>query len=110
MEKLVKCTVCGYVHQGDAPDKCPKCGVSADKFITLTEEQTKKLYDADRTNDIHAEIMSLSMAIADLAIEGIEIDLDPGCTKLFKQALDEAWVIKQRSKAELEGHMKKEKF
>lgn len=27
------CTVCGYVHTGDnAPERCPTCGVTADKF------------------------------------------------------------------------------
>lgn len=27
------CSVCGYVHEGDAPpDKCPVCGVAASKF------------------------------------------------------------------------------
>ena len=32
MKKFV-CTVCGYVHEGDsAPEKCPVCGVGADKF------------------------------------------------------------------------------
>ncbi len=32
MEKYV-CTVCGYVDEGDAaPEKCPQCGVGADKF------------------------------------------------------------------------------
>ncbi len=32
MAKYV-CTVCGYVHEGDsAPEKCPQCGVGADKF------------------------------------------------------------------------------
>ena len=32
MSKYV-CSVCGYVHEGDsAPEKCPVCGVSADKF------------------------------------------------------------------------------
>ncbi len=33
MKKFV-CSVCGYVHEGDAPpEKCPICGVGADKFI-----------------------------------------------------------------------------
>ncbi len=28
------CSVCGYVYEGDkAPEKCPVCGVGADKFI-----------------------------------------------------------------------------
>ena len=32
MAKYV-CTVCGYVYEGDAaPQKCPQCGVGADKF------------------------------------------------------------------------------
>ncbi len=110
MEKLFRCTVCGYIHEGIAPEKCPKCDAPADKFVELSEEEQNKIYMSDRTNDIHMEIISLSMAIADLAEEGIEIDLDPACTKLFKQAINEAWIIKQRSKAELEGHMKKGKF
>lgn len=40
MTKFV-CTVCGYVHEGEtAPEKCPKCGVSADKFKKV-EKQLK---------------------------------------------------------------------
>ncbi|HPZ06056.1 MAG TPA: rubredoxin, partial [Clostridiales bacterium] len=42
--------------------------------------------------------------------EGLEIDLDPPCVALFKAAIKEARVIKQRSKAEMEGHMKKGKW
>ena len=27
------CSVCGYTHEGDtAPEKCPQCGVPAEKF------------------------------------------------------------------------------
>ena len=37
MKKFV-CSVCGYVHEGDAaPEKCPQCGVSADKFTEQAE-------------------------------------------------------------------------
>lgn len=32
MKKWI-CTVCGYVHEGDAaPEACPQCGVGPDKF------------------------------------------------------------------------------
>ena len=32
--KKWKCTVCGYIHEGDAaPDQCPLCKVGADKFV-----------------------------------------------------------------------------
>ena len=39
MKKFI-CTVCGYVHEGDAaPEKCPLCGVPASKFKELKEEE-----------------------------------------------------------------------
>ena len=39
MKKKFICTVCGYVHEGDAaPEKCPMCGVPASKFKELSEE------------------------------------------------------------------------
>ncbi len=39
MKKFV-CTVCGYVHEGDAPpDVCPQCGATADKFTEQTGEE-----------------------------------------------------------------------
>jgi len=31
--KKYRCSVCGYVHEGDsAPDKCPQCGAVKEKF------------------------------------------------------------------------------
>ena len=38
MSKYV-CSVCGYVHEGDsAPEKCPVCGVPAEKFNELNAD------------------------------------------------------------------------
>ena len=108
---LWKCSVCGFMHSGDeAPEKCPKCGAAKEKFVLLTEEEAKKVFDSDRTNDIHMEIIRQAMKIEALAKEGIDIDLDPPCVSVFKQARDEAWVIKQRSKAEIAGHMSRGKW
>lgn len=108
---LWKCSVCGFVHDGDTPpEKCPKCGAPAEKFNALPDEDAKKIYASDRTNDIHMEIIELAMRIKELAKEGIEINLDPPCVALFEQAKHEAWIIKQRSKAELAGHMSKGKW
>lgn len=30
------CEVCGYTMEGEAPDKCPLCGVSKEKFTAFT--------------------------------------------------------------------------
>jgi rubrerythrin len=46
MKKFI-CSVCGYIHEGDAaPEKCPMCKVPADKFKVM-EENTGKLVFAD---------------------------------------------------------------
>ena len=108
---LWKCAVCGYVHEGEeAPDKCPKCGAPKEQFSAIPEEDAKKIYMSDRTNDIHMKIVDLAMKIDALADEGIQINLDPPCVALFKNAKKDAWVLKQRCKAELAGHMSKGKW
>lgn len=111
MKKLWKCSVCGYIHEGEeAPEVCPKCGATRDKFAEISAEDVEKIYKSDRTNDIHMQLITLAGEIAALAQEGIDLNLDPPCVALFKNALKESWIIKQRSKAELEGHMKKGKW
>jgi rubredoxin len=111
MKKLWKCKVCGYMHEGDsAPDVCPKCGVDSTNFSELSAEDTQKVYDSDRTNDIHMHIIKDSMKMIALCEEGIKLNLDPACVKAFEKAKQELWVIKQRSKAELAGHMSKGKW
>ncbi len=43
MKKFV-CSVCGYVHEGDpTPEKCPVCGVPAEKFIEQGGEKTSRM-------------------------------------------------------------------
>ncbi|MBW2261109.1 MAG: alpha-hydroxy-acid oxidizing protein [Deltaproteobacteria bacterium] len=37
------CTVCSYVHEGDAPpETCPVCGVGADKFVPAGGEEAAR--------------------------------------------------------------------
>ena len=39
MAKKFRCTVCGYIHEGDAaPAQCPLCKVGADKFVEIEEQ------------------------------------------------------------------------
>ncbi len=111
MKKLWKCSVCGFIWEGEqAPEACPKCGAPAEKFTLLDEEQAAKVYNSDRTNDIHMELIELSAKMVKVCEEGIAINLDPMCVKAFEAAKNELWIIKQRSKAELEGHMNKGKW
>ena len=39
MAKFI-CTVCGYIHEGDAaPEKCPLCKAPASKFNEMVETE-----------------------------------------------------------------------
>lgn len=108
---LWKCSVCGIILEVDeAPDVCPKCGADKSKFVKLTDEEAAKVYSSDRTNDIHMEIIDMCSKIVKLCEEGININLDPPCVSTFNKAMDEAWRMKQRCKAELAGHVAKGKW
>ena len=106
MKNLFKCTICGFIAEGEnAPEKCPKCGFGADKFEKLSDEVKDKIYRADKTNSLHAEKIELANRMIEVSLAGIEDNLDPGCLALFEKAKNEAWIIKQRSKAEIEKHI-----
>jgi rubredoxin len=111
MEKLVKCSVCGYVcEENKLGTNCPKCGAPKEKFEVLSDEAADKIINSDRTNDIHMDMINLCMAIESLGDEGEEIALDPNCVSVFKKAQDMAWELKQMCKAELAAHMSKGKW
>lgn len=40
--KYWRCTVCGYVHQGDEPpDTCPVCGADKSEFVEISEQEAR---------------------------------------------------------------------
>lgn len=106
-----KCNVCGYIHYGsEAPEVCPKCGAAKEKFAQLTEEQAALITKSLRTNDLHIEFCSLLDKIIKICEEGIEINLDPGCTGAFNLGREHGQVLKNIVKAEIAGHVGKNKW
>lgn len=111
MIDMFKCSVCNYIHEGaSAPDHCPKCGAPKEKFVELTTEAADKVQRSRYTNDLHMELKLLLDTVEELSEQGIEDNLDPSCVKIFTEARDFAAVLTQKIKAELEGHMKKDKW
>ncbi|HHU80860.1 MAG: rubredoxin-like domain-containing protein [Bacilli bacterium] len=109
--KLFKCSVCNLIIEGEhAPDKCPKCGMPAEKFNELTPEQAKKIYDADETNTLLATLIETADELIKVCHRGLEIKLDPGCVGVFEKAKDALWLMKQLAKAEIETHVKRDKW
>jgi len=45
-----KCSVCGYIHEGDQPPEiCPVCKQPADKFVKMEEPKSKSPYAGTKT-------------------------------------------------------------
>ena len=68
--KRFRCTVCGYIHEGDAaPEKCPLCKAPASKFVEVQEQEgalsfadehvigVAKGCDEEMINDLNAHFM-----------------------------------------------------
>ncbi|OAV40773.1 NADH peroxidase [Clostridium saccharobutylicum] len=72
MKKFV-CTVCGYIYEGEAaPEKCPVCGVGADKFI----EQSGDLAFADE------HVIGVANGVDKEIIEGLQANFAGECTEV----------------------------
>jgi predicted nucleic acid-binding Zn-ribbon protein len=106
-----KCGACGYVWDGEEPpDKCPKCGARKEKYEAL-EDKAMELVERSRfTNNLHVHLFAILEQVAEVAEDGIDDNLDPNCVKIFKQAAEQAEILQQSIKAELQGHMKKGKW
>ena len=72
MKKFV-CTVCGYVHEGEAaPAECPLCHVGADKFV----EQAGELVFADEHR------IGVAQGVDERVIEGLRANFVGECTEV----------------------------
>ena len=72
MKKYV-CTVCGYIHEGDAaPAECPICHVGADKF----KEQSGKLVWADE------HVVGVAKGVDEEVLKGLRANFEGECTEV----------------------------
>jgi hypothetical protein len=106
-----KCSSCRYVWDGEEPpDRCPNCNAAKEKFVEL-DDKAMELVDRSRyTNSLHMQLFTLLEQVMDVAEDGVDDNLDPGCVRIFKKALEQAEILQQSIKGELEGHMNKGKW
>ena len=74
--KRFVCSVCGYVHEGDAaPEFCPQCKVSADKF--------SELKDSERTWAAEHEVaIAIKSGAPEEILEGLRANFTGECTEV----------------------------
>ncbi len=90
MKKFV-CSVCGYVHEGDSPpERCPQCGVGADKF----NEQGASL-DVDFVDE-HS--VGIAKGLDEGVIKDLQANFTAECTEvgmylaMSRQAIREGYT------------------
>ena len=72
--KKFKCTVCGYIHEGDsAPEKCPQCKVPAEKFVEMDE--TKLTWAAEH-------VVGVAKGVDADIIAGLKANFEGECTEV----------------------------
>lgn len=109
--KKWKCSVCGYVHDGDAPPaKCPKCGAAAEKFTELDEKAANLVERSRHTNTLHCRLVDLGRKMERVCKDGIEDNLDPGCMDVFQKALAHSYEIMKLAMTEMQVRIAKGKW
>jgi len=74
MSKYV-CSVCGYVHEGDAPpEKCPQCGAPAEKF--REQDAGADLSWADE------HVIGVAKGVDQEVIDGLRANFTGECTEI----------------------------
>jgi rubrerythrin len=89
--KKFKCTVCGYIHTGDAaPEACPLCKVPASKFEEVTESASAPLWA-----DEHR--VGVAQGVDEEVLQGLKNHFMGECTEvgmylaMSRQADREGW-------------------
>jgi Rubrerythrin len=74
--KKFKCTVCGYIHEGDAPpERCPQCKAPASKFVEVIESDSTAVYASEH-------IIGIADGVEPEVIEGLRANFMGECTEV----------------------------
>ncbi|MCD7824938.1 MAG: NADH peroxidase [Clostridiaceae bacterium] len=73
MAKFI-CSVCGYVHEGDAaPEKCPQCGVPAEKFNEVK---------SDEMNWAAEHVLGVAQGVDEEIVQGLRDNFNGECSEV----------------------------
>ncbi len=73
MKKYV-CSVCGYIHEGEAPpEKCPQCAAPVEKFLVQT---------GDATSWADEHVIGVAKGVDEEVLEGLRANFTGECTEV----------------------------
>ena len=74
MKKKFVCTVCGYIHEGEAaPERCPQCKAPASKFNEVKDEQQTYVTE---------HVIGVAKGCPEDIMEGLKANFDGECTEV----------------------------
>lgn len=75
MGKKWKCTVCGYVYEGEQkPETCPVCHVGSDKFVLVEEGNGTKWADE--------HVVGVAKGVDPEVIQGLKANFEGECSEV----------------------------
>ncbi len=68
------CSVCGYTHEGDTPpEKCPQCGVPAEKFVKQGDGEMSWAAE---------HVVGVAQGVSEEIIEGLRANFNGECSEV----------------------------
>ena len=93
--KKFRCTICGYVHEGDvAPEKCPQCKAPSNKFEEINDE-----------NFVLADEHKIGVA------QGVDAEIVEGLKMNFEgECMEVGMYLAMSRQADREGYLNLQSF
>jgi rubredoxin/uncharacterized membrane protein len=91
MQYRWKCSVCGYIHEGDEPpEKCPVCGADRSQFVLVEEEKTSLLKDMAANFRLHSVVVHFPCGLIPTCALFLLLSFSLGYADLEKSAF---WIL-----------------
>ena len=84
--------------------------LGTEKFEKLDDAAMELINRSRYTNSLHMMLSAAASDMIDLAEEGIEDNLDPGCVDVFTKTMAASYDMMKLSMTEMQGHMNKGKW
>jgi len=94
------------VWDGEAPPEgCPNCEAAGARFAALDDKAADTVDRSRFTNHLLMQLFAVLEQVLEMAEDGIDDNLDPECVRIFQRAMEQAEVLQQSIKAELQRHV-----
>lgn len=70
-----RCKVCGYIAEGEIPEKCPQCGAPASAFEPVDESSSERVWETEHE-------IGIAQGLDDEVVQGLRDNFTGECTEV----------------------------